>query len=143
MGDEEVDSQIAQLDEQIEKLSGDDSKYGYPVAPTKESVFKFFKHIIGLEDSSKIGNLDTTELGNLKLGVRPYQDIANYAEAERLDTVAKYLRTKAETVLATSLSKKGKLVELFVTQIKREQKAGKPETKKKGWFSRPEKEPEQ
>lgn len=125
-----TNEQMEELAEEMEKLGGDGKEYGYPKAPPKESIFRFFRHILGLTDSSKVGNLDKDELGNLKLSVRDYLDIANYAEAENLDQVTAYLRSKAETVLSTSMSKKGFLSQLFVTQIKKEQKLSKPEVKK-------------
>jgi hypothetical protein len=137
------EAEIEKLNQQIAEFEAasqeKEEEYGYPISPGKDNQYKFFKHIIDMKDSSKIGNINETELGNLKLSVRHYQDIALYAEAEKLDKVAKYLRDKAEIILATSTSKKGKLIELFVTQIKKEQKIV-PQENKGGLFSKPKKE---
>jgi len=100
--------------------SGEDK--GYPTPPDKDSIFKFFREIIRAKDSSKIANVQIRELGFLPLSIRGYQSIALFAKNQTLDDVADYLGAEAEIVLATSLSKKGFLPQLFVTQIKREKK---------------------
>jgi hypothetical protein len=127
-------------EEQLEELNEESllqqTSYPYPEQQTKESQFRFFKYLIALKDSSKIGNLTTEELGLLPIAVRRWQDIALYAESEGLDTVSDYLQAKAEIILATSLSKKGFLVELFNTQIKREKKEKPTKEEKKGWFQK-------
>ena len=77
----------------------------------------------------------------MRLSVRSYQEIALYAEAEQLDKVAKYFKDKAEIIARTSMSKKGFWSQLFVTQIKKEQKLKEGETQKKGFlFSKPKEE---
>ncbi len=140
---DEIDEQIEELDKQLKGMGVDSKDYGYPEAPKKDSIFKFFRDILNLKDSSKAANLSTAEIGNLALSVRKYQDIALYADSEGLDKVANYLLAKSQIVLATSLSKKGFLAQLFVTQIKKEQKLSKPGQKKKGWFSKPKEEGEE
>jgi len=104
------------------QLSGGDRGLDYPTPPSKDSIFKFFREILATSDSSKVGNLSERELGMLPHSTRRYIDLANYAEAEDLDTISAFFMAKAETILATSSSKKGFLPQLFVTQIKKEQK---------------------
>ena len=140
--DENVEEQLAQLEEQLDTLGTEEEDKDYPKAPDKDNVFKFFRYILDLKDSSKVGNLTDEELGRMKLSVRGYQDIANYAEAEKLHRVNTYMMKKGEIVLATSLSRKALLAQLFVTQIKKEQKIGKPEIKR-GLFSSKPKESEE
>ena len=134
--EEEIDTDTAdEMEDIMEELKIGDKSYGYPKPPSKESIFKFFRHILDLEDSSKVGNLDKAELGMPNIPVRAWQEIANYAEAENLDIVTAYLRSKGEVTLSTSMAKKGFLAQLFVTQIKKEQKLHKPK-EKKGLFSK-------
>jgi hypothetical protein len=139
----EVDDEVIMLPEEedgydndeLEQLMGN-KNYGYPTPPTKDSIFKFFRDILGLEDSSKAGNLESNEMGQLKLTVRHYQDLANFAKYRNLDIVNAYLKGKSEIILSTSLSRKGFLPQLFVTQIKKEQKMRKAEAQvKQGFFS--------
>ena len=102
---------------------------------TKDTVFKFFREILVSKDSTKVANLDNRELGQLDLSVRSYLEIAKYLEAEGLDKVQKYMEDKAEIIARTSMSKKGFWSQLFVTQIKKEQKLKESEPKKKWLFS--------
>ena len=74
--------------------------------------------IILSPDSTKVANLDKIELAM----ARTYFNMGNYAYSEGLDTVGDYLERKAQIINATSMSKKGFLAQLFVTQIKKEQK---------------------
>jgi len=131
--DEYNDMEEAQL-EQLEDATGGVS-YGYPKPASKESVYKFFRHILDKEDSSKIGNLSSTELGQPLVSVRGLQNVALYADIEGWDKVSNYLKAEAEIILATSLSKKGFLPQLFVTQIKKDQKMkSSEEAQKKTWW---------
>ena len=131
-----ADEELKALEDQLRKLEDAESDTAWPKPPDKESVYKFFKHLIGLKDSSKIGNiLKEEELGALKLSIRRYQDVANFSAAMNYDKVTAYLMGKSEIMLGTSLSRKGKLVELFVTNIRKETKTTKEgEKKKKGLF---------
>jgi len=109
--------------------------YGSPEPKNKDSLFKFFREILSQQDTTRIGNLSKSELGLTRLGVRPYQELSLYAEAEGLDLVSDYLSNKADIVSSTSMSKQGFWSKLFVTQIKQEKKES-PKTEKKGWFSK-------
>ena len=87
-----------------------------------------------LEDSSKVANLNNDELGKSKLSTRAYLEIGDYARRENWDKVAKYLEMKAEITAKTSMGRKGFLAQLFVTQIKKEQKIKPSREPKKRWF---------
>ena len=131
----EEDPELKKLEEELKKLGKmDGSLSSFPEPPSKDSIFKFFREILQSDDSRKTGNLLETELGRSKLGVRHYLEIAAYADAEGLDLVSQYLVDKAEIILSTSMSRKGFLAKLFVTQIKQEKK-DRPAKVKKGWLS--------
>ena len=127
----EEEEELKRLEEEIKKLDS----YGSPEPEKKENIFKFFREILTQEDTTRIGNLGTAELGTTKLGVRPYKELSAYAEAEGLDLVSIYLEAKSNIITSTSMSKKGFWPKLFVTQIKKEQKVV-PKEVKKGWFSK-------
>ena len=142
MTDDEVSSEeLEKLEEELKRLEDKDTSYGSPKSPEKDSQFKFFRDILRISDTTRVGNLTAQELGLTKLGVRHYQQIALYAEAEGLKTVSEYLIGQAQIISATSMSKKGFWAELFVTMIKREKK-DKPKEEKKGWFRKKEAESE-
>ena len=134
MTEEEAEILQEQMEEQAQSPT---DGYGYPKPPVKESVYKFFREILRLKDSSKVGNLSAAELGTPKISVRGLQEIAIDVEMGwGLDYCAEYLSARAESILATSDSKKGFLAQLFVTQIKKEQKIKMPSEQKGGWFSK-------
>lgn len=125
------EEELKQLEEELKKLESMD--YGSPEKEKKESIFKFFKEILFLKDTTRIGNLSNTELGECRLGVRHFLELSNYATAENLDIVSKYLKNRAGIISSTSMSKKGFWPQLFVTQIKKEQKIVHKQPKKSFW----------
>ncbi len=130
----EEDEELQKLERELKDLENLDlsgTGYGSPSPEKKDNILKLFRDMISSKDSSKIANLNAQELGQAKLSVRHSQEIANYAESEGLDIVAKYLRGKAEITLATSMSKQGWFGNLVVTQIKKEQKLKEPKQIKK------------
>lgn len=129
------DEDIKKLEDDLKKLESLD--YGSPEPQKKEGLFKFFREILSQKDTTRIGNLSTTELGVTRLGVRPLQELSLYADAEGLDLVADYLSDKADVLTSTSMSKKGFWSKLFVTQIKHEKKET-PKEAKKSWLGKKE-----
>lgn len=115
-----------------------------PPTKEKEDLYSLFRWIIAKEDSSKVGNLDKTELGLLNISVRDCQKIHLLALTLKHLGFAKFFKAQGEITLATSASKKGWLPELFVTTQKRTTKAREiamqnlppSEPKKKGLFGR-------
>lgn len=131
--EEELNKQLIELEKLDEELDIT-SDYSSPSKVSKESIFKFFNRILDAKETTRIANLQGAELGVMKLGVRSYLEIADYADVEGLNKVASYLRAKAEIITRTSMSKKGFWSQLFVTQIKKEQKLREPKEIKKGLF---------
>lgn len=119
--EEYTDTEEAQdnyYDEQRE-LWEDSTGSNYPSARKPESLFSLFRRVWRTTDSSKIANLDPkTELGNLNISVRDTQKIAYVAGFLGHNGVEKYFNKLGEITLATSMSKKGWFVELFVTSKK-------------------------
>jgi len=132
-----TDDEIEQLEEELKSLEGKDSDFSYPKGKEKDNQFKFFRDIIKQDDTTRIGNIKREEMGEAELGVRHYQEIADYAEVEGLKTVANYLRSRSNIITATSMSRNGFWSELFMTQIKREKKDQKDGVKK-SWFGKKE-----
>jgi len=132
------EEQLEELEEELKKLeylSKDSSlSSAYPEPEKKDNQFKFFREILHLPESWKVGNLKDEEIGKSKLGVRSYLELAQYSEAEGLDQLEKYFTGKADIVAAPTMGRKGFLAQLFVTSIKREQKIKEPSKLKKGWF---------
>lgn len=100
------------------------SSYNLPVQ--RESLFSFFKHILGVKDSSKVANLDRRELGMLDLSVRNCEYLGKLGDQLHNKSFGQYFMMKGEITLATSMSKKGWLPELVVSQKRFTQRAVQP-----------------
>jgi len=110
---------------------------GYPDVKPKESIFTFFLRILGIKDSSKVGNLDKRELGILDLSVRNCQYLALLGTLLHNKSYHDLFMAKGEITLATSMSKKGWLPELVVSQKRFSQRTIQPmsmQQKKGGLF---------
>lgn len=138
---EQVETQVEAQQDTYNDYYGDNS----PSEQEKDSIPNLFWKVIKKEDSSKISNLDKQELGLLDMSVRDCQDIAVLCDTVEYNEVAKWLRRKAEITLATSSSKRGWLVELFVSAkrfVSKERVSGMPmglpqaPEQKKGFWSK-------
>jgi hypothetical protein len=109
----------------------------YPTPIPRESIFTFFRHILGIKDSSKVANLDRRELGMLDLSVRNSEHLGKLGFMLHNKSYGDFFMNKAEITLATSMSKKGWLPELVVSQKKFSQRTVQPmslQPAKKGFF---------
>lgn len=136
------DEELEELQEEAKALGIDldsldsETSYGSPKSEKKEGIFKFFKWVLQFSESWKVGNLNNTEIGQSKLSIRSYLELAKYSEVEGLDNVSKYFIDRANIVAGTSMGRKGFIAQLFVTQIKKEQKIKEPAPEKKRWFGK-------
>jgi len=89
-----------------------------PQFKEKDDLFSLFWKVVKTQDSSKVGNLNKVELGNLDISVRDCQKIASAARELGRIGFARFFEKQAEIVLATSSSKDGFLTNLFVSQRK-------------------------
>jgi len=105
------------LDEQRESLESD-AGYNYPIAKKSDSLFTLFKEVWRTNDSSKVANLDATELGDLGLSVRECKRIGLLAGIFKHSKFGDYFGSLGEITLSTSMAKKGWFVEQFVTTRK-------------------------
>lgn len=105
------------LDEQREMWE-EQTGGNYPAARKPESLFSLFKKVWRTPDSSKVANLEKTEIGDLGISVRDAQNISSFSKFLGHKGVSDYFRNVGEITLATSMSRKGWFVELFVTSKK-------------------------
>lgn len=89
-----------------------------PYNKKPESLYTLFQKVWSARDSSKVGNLDKWELGNLDIKVRDAQYLMLLAKTLKHDKFADFWKAQSEIILATSASKKGWFTELFVSQKK-------------------------
>lgn len=102
-----------------------------------ETLFGLFKDVLKTDDSSKLGNLNTQELGNLTISVRGCKHLHKLGHQFGHKTFGDFFKDQGEILLSTSASKKGWQQELFVTAKKFNQKsvgsAATAEPKKSSW----------
>ena len=105
----------------------------------KDSIFGFFNNVLGLKNSTKVANLDKRELGAPDISVRSCENLSKLGELLHNKSYQDYFRSKSEVVLATSMSKKGWLPELVVSQKRFTQRNVQPmlaSVQKKGLFNK-------
>lgn len=137
------DDREEDAEEQME-IQQDISEDMSPSAVKKDDRYSLFKWVISKKDSSKVGNLNPTELGMLNISVRDMQKISLLGYTFDHPGFAKYFADQAEIILASSESKDGFLQRLFVSDMKEVKKSRKYNVenlqpippKKKGLFRR-------
>jgi len=117
---EEEKQQLAN-DPEFQQIMEQGGSGSFPESPSKDNLLKLFRDIIGYgkddyDKISKTGNLKDFEIGGIKMSVRDYLSIANFASSENLSSVASFLRSKSNVITNTSLSRSAKLLNLIVTQ---------------------------
>ena len=119
--DEADDYQDSALDIQDAQV---DQYEQYPSGPkATENILTWFWKIVGLKDSTKVANLTDTEVGAAPLTVRGLQRLALVSQYLNEDGVQKFFKDDAEIVLATSMSRKGWLVEQSISTKKQTTRA--------------------
>lgn len=124
-----------ELAEQEQDLS---EKYGSPDPEKKESMFKFFKEMLGFKDTWKVGNLKDVEIGQSKLSVRSYLELSLYTKIENMDVVSNYFEDKARMIAATSMGRDGFFPQIAVTNIKKNQSMKNKSKSSSGLFGNKE-----
>ena len=128
MADEELTESEKQ---EIKDLLG----YGSNLPDTKHNVHTFLNNVATAEDTTKLGNLEANELGNLNNPVRAFKHLGIFAERiMHKKDLAGFFYGNSEIGTSTSLSKEGFLVKQATLQkrvLADETKKRKPN---KGWF---------
>lgn len=106
----------------------------YPEPEEKLTLYSLFKGIFKDKDNAKTGNVTDPELN----ATRIYIDAANYAEVMDMDYISEFLRSKAQVIFATSLSKKGFSIKALQTTKKEFSAKAGGERKSQGLFRKKE-----
>ena len=114
--DEEVENLTNALEKQQEAYEEVDAQ---PPYAEKDDLWGLFWKVIKADDSSKVSNLDLkTELGIPNINVRDCQRIAMLGNYLGHPGFARYFWMLGQITLSTSASKRGWLVDNFVTSKK-------------------------
>ena len=110
-----------------------------PMPEDTYSVHTFLHKVATSNDTTKVGNLDSTELGLPNYSERSLKEFALIAkDIIGNNFVSQMFQNEAENLTATSLSKNGFLVQQATTTTRRIADVTKPKTENKGWFKKKE-----
>jgi len=106
------------------------------ISEGRQNLHSFFTKVIRSERTTKVGNLDTDELGTSKLPLRTYLELGLFCKDIAGDEdFSNYFEEMGEIQTASSLSKEGFLMKLAVTMKKElADVSPKSKSKNKGWF---------
>jgi len=133
MTDEMTDEELAQKLSQIIGTA--------PMPDEKHNVHTFLFNVATAEDTTKVGFLrddsELNELGVPALPLRTYKELGLFCkEIADMDYFADYFMKKGEIITSTSLSRKGKLIDLAVVQRREIADITKHRKINKGWFKK-------
>ena len=107
------------------------------ISSGQQNLHSFLSKIITADSTTKTGNLDKEELGDPKLPVRTYEELALFSRdvAEQEDW-ADYFSKMSEIQTKTSLSKDAILLKLAVNMKKELADVSPKRKENKGWFKK-------
>jgi hypothetical protein len=101
----------------------------------KVSPTSFFRDVVKTDDTLRVGNLDTNELGISKLPVRTYEELALFSkEVANQPEWGSYFDKMSEIQTSSSLSKEGFLLKQINTTKKELADVTAKPKENKGWF---------
>lgn len=106
------DMQYDQLDE-----------VNFPTQKAENNLYSLFWKVVRAKDSTKVANLNNTEIGPAWMPVRGSKQMALLSLTFHHPGLYAFFASSGETVNATSMSRMGWLGELFVSTKKFQQKA--------------------
>jgi hypothetical protein len=106
-----------------------------PMPEEKHNVHSFLFNVATADDTTKLGNINETELGTMPQTVRSSKELALISDKIMNNNFFKdYFDKESEIMTATSLSKDAKLVSLAVLQKREVADVTKKSKPNKGWF---------
>jgi hypothetical protein len=115
---EDIGEQQDRLEEQGEDIESAEWA-DVPQRRKQDSLYTLFNKVWKSPDSSKVANLNNTELGKqVLMTVRDAQYLSLLGNVLKHRKFASFFKGTGEITLATSASKKGWFTELFVSQKK-------------------------
>lgn len=110
-----------------------------PSFEEKFGVHKFLDGVAKSKDTTKLGNLNETELGTPRLPLRTLKELAVFCkDVANMGFASDYFAKKAEILTSTSLSKDAKLIGLSVMQRREVSQKLRVRKPKKRWFGKDE-----
>ena len=130
-----------ELAELAETLMPDDRGVSAPSFKEKQDIMNFFNNVLNRDDTTKVSNLSEEELKSVRL----MQRAAIYAIEVDYILVGRYIKERAEIILATALSGKTKggfflqvvnTTKKLLETVSNKGNLNNQEGGKKGWFGK-------
>jgi hypothetical protein len=97
----------------------------YPSSKPESNIFNLFWKVLKLQDSTKVGNLNKVEIGDVGITVRDSQKLGMLGHLFHHKIFGDYFFALGEVTSSTSMSRDGWFSELFVSQKKFTQRSRK------------------
>jgi hypothetical protein len=132
----EIDNQSDIYEADMEAKEEQDLFGNMPPQREKDSVFTFFKHLVGIKDTTRVSNIDPSkELGMLQFSIRTNQYLALVGDVCGDADFADFWRGQSQIITSTAMAKKGWLVEVPQSQRRMTSRTVRPiRTESKGFL---------
>jgi len=132
----EVDNQQDIFEAEGEAREEQDLFGNMPVQKEKDSIFTFFRHLVGIKDTTRVSNIDPArELGMLQFSIRTNQYLGLVGEVCGDKDFTDFWNRQSQIITATAMSKRGWLTELPVSQKRFASRTVRPiRTESKGFL---------
>ncbi len=104
------DQYYDQIDQQEEQ-----EFLGFSEGKPREGLYALFNKVLALPKSTKVGNVDKHELGDLGISVRESLRVAMIGDTFAHPRFAKFFLNQSFIITDSSMAKRGWFTELFVT----------------------------
>jgi hypothetical protein len=118
MGNDAMQNQAYAEQQDAEDAAEDEQFLGYSESKPKEGLYALFNKVLGMPRSTKVGNVDKQELGELGISIRECLRVALIGKTFGHRQFSNFFENQANIITDTSMAKKGWLAELFVTSKK-------------------------
>ena len=123
MGNDAMQDQAYAQQQEAEDAAEDEQFLGYSESKPKEGLYALFDKVLNLPKSTKVGNVDKHELGDLGISIRESLRVALIGRTFGHPIFADFFANQSNIITDTSMAKRGWLAELFVTSKKFTEKA--------------------
>lgn len=139
---EEQQEDLQDVQQEVYEAQADDVS-NIPTAKRTQDLYSLFDKVRKTDDSIKVSNVEKHELGQPKITIRDANEIALIGRTFHHKKFAEFFKERGEIILASSASKKGWFVDLFVTNkrfsTKSKGDSSNPQEKKKwSMFNKPQ-----
>lgn len=112
----------------VEDLDPEDEQFlGFSEQKPKEGLYQLFNKVLTLPRTTKVGNVDKRELGDIGISIRESLRVALIGQTFGHPMFAQFFALQSNIITDSSMAKKGWFTELFVTSKRFAEKAvGQP-----------------